>query len=234
MEINKYISSFIPDNEEYIYGFANLKAVLHPKYKDYYYGVVIGKKLDDNIMDSVISGPNFDYLELYKNTNVLLSELIHKIGNGLNNRGIPSCIVEPTLTEEELKGNFEHTLKTDFSHKMAATRAGLGWIGKTALFISEKFGPRLRLATILTNYHLDCSNSPVNESKCGVCKLCVIKCPAQAAKDVLWNINLYRDSFFDPFKCWAKCLELSFQKMKTHASICGICVSVCPVGREKK
>ena len=32
---------------------------------------------------------------------------------------------------------------------MIATRAGLGWIGKTDLFISKDIGARLRLVSIL-------------------------------------------------------------------------------------
>src|ERR1019366_2714391 len=34
-----------------------------------------------------------------------------------------------------------------FAHKTAATRAGLGWIGKTGLFVSPEAGTKLRLAT---------------------------------------------------------------------------------------
>ena len=41
-----------------------------------------------------------------------------------------------------------------FPHKTAATRAGLGWIGKTALFVSPEFGPAVRLATVFTDLEL--------------------------------------------------------------------------------
>ena len=35
-----------------------------------------------------------------------------------------------------------------FAHKTAATQAGLGWIGKTAQFVSARFGPAVRLTTV--------------------------------------------------------------------------------------
>jgi len=37
----------------------------------------------------------------------------------------------------------------------AATRAGLGWIGKTGLFVSPEGGPKVRLATVFTDLDLD-------------------------------------------------------------------------------
>jgi len=92
-------------------------------------------------------------------------------------------------------------LRFDFSHKMAATRAGLGWIGKTALFISEKYGPRARLATVLTDFPVSVCANPIEESKCTDCDLCVRICPAQAANGPAWNINIDRNDFFDPFAC---------------------------------
>jgi len=36
-------------------------------------------------------------------------------------------------------------------HKTAATQSGLGWIGKTAVFVSARFGAAVRLATVFTD-----------------------------------------------------------------------------------
>jgi len=144
---------------------------------------------------------------------------------------ISTIVIEPTLNDDQLDHRYYTTLRTNFSHKMAATRAGLGWIGKTALFVSKKFGPRLRLATILTDHPLKCTFPPIDESQCGTCSVCVKKCPAQAATGKPWNIHVDRDEFFNPFKCREKCLELSWQKMEQRISICGICVSICPLGK---
>ena len=37
-----------------------------------------------------------------------------------------------------------------FASKTAATRAGLGWIGKTALLVTPEWGPAVRLGTVFT------------------------------------------------------------------------------------
>ena len=234
MNVEEQIRNLVPNDKYYTIGFADLTNLLADKYKSYNYGIVIGKKLDDKIVDSVISGPNFEYYKQYNQTNKDLSELVHKISEKLKSLNISSFVIEPTIADKELDGQYIKTLRYDFSHKMVATRAGIGWIGKTALLISDKFGPRLRLATILTNYSLPCSNKPINESKCGLCNLCVEQCPARAANGELWDINIDRDSFFNPFKCREKCLELSWKNMKIRTSICGICVSICPIGRKNK
>jgi epoxyqueuosine reductase QueG len=115
---------------------------------------------------------------------------------------------------------------------MVATRAGLGWIGKTDLLISKKFGPRLRLVTILLDRDPGTTAVPIDKSKCGKCNICVEKCPAQAANGMLWNIKVHRDLFFNAFKCREKCGELARQKLNVDERICGLCVSVCPIGRK--
>ena len=54
------------------------------------------------------------------------------------------------------------TLKSVFSHKLAAHLSGLGWIGKNCLLITPDFGPRVRFVTILTDAPLP-SGIPLNE-----------------------------------------------------------------------
>lgn len=231
MNIEEEITELIPDEDEYLTGFADMSGLLADKYKDYNAAIVVGKKLDGSIMDAVAEGPTAEYYRHYRQTNKDLSALIHKISAKLSSLAIANLVIEPTLSSKILREQYYTTLRYDFSHKMAATRAGLGWIGKTGLFISEKFGPRVRLATILLDYPLQPAKEPVNESKCGSCKLCVEKCPANAAKNLLWNKNIDRDQFYDAFKCREKCLELTRKYLNEPLYVCGICVSVCPIGR---
>jgi len=230
MEIEERIKKLIGSNNEYIVGFAHLGHLLPEKYGDHCYAIVIGKKLEKSIVDSIKEGPTQNYWQYYKKVNRELSALVHDIANELRRENISTYIIEPTLSEEELDKEYYETLRSDFSHKMAATQAGLGWIGKTGLFISEKFGPRLRLITLLTDYPLICENEPIEESRCGECKCCVEKCPAQAANGKLWNIDVDRDEFFDAFKCRQKCLELTWENFSVKVSICGICIAACPIG----
>jgi epoxyqueuosine reductase QueG len=229
--INQIIKKFTGNKSEFVTGYANLTGLLHEKYAGYISGIVIGRRLDHNIIDSITNGPNYKYYLLYNKVNKELAVLVKQISLALNTKGISSMPVLPTVSEKEINNNFPDTMRFDFSHKLAATRAGLGWIGKTDLLISKKFGPRLRLATILVKQPLISSARPYNESKCGKCNICVDCCPANAANGILWNINVDRDEFYNASKCREQCRILSRNKINRDISLCGICISVCPVGK---
>ncbi|MEW5816522.1 MAG: 4Fe-4S double cluster binding domain-containing protein, partial [Spirochaetota bacterium] len=195
------------------------------------YCIAIGKKLNDRIMDSVIHGPTLEYYNHYTETNRELSELAHRISILLMEEHINSVVIEPTISALDSDNFDSKALTYRFSHKMAATRSGIGWIGKTDLLISEKFGPRVRFVSLLTNHPLELSREPINESRCGTCSLCVDACPAHAATGKSWDITVHRDEFIDIFKCRDTCIVLCLMNFHKEATICGICVSVCPVGR---
>lgn len=234
MDIFEIISQLIGSEDKYIFGFADLTGLLPPQFKGYDHAIVFGKRLDDSIMDNVETGPTPDYHQLYKDTNNALSDLVHSIARRLETKNIACRIMEPTVSDDELDDTYYKTLRMDFSHKMAATRAGLGWIGKSDLLISKRFGPRLRLASILVDQPLPATGKPIEKSRCGKCNLCVQRCPANAANGKLWDIHTDRDEFYNPFKCREMCLELSRKNLNQQVSICGICVAVCPIGKRNK
>jgi epoxyqueuosine reductase QueG len=115
---------------------------------------------------------------------------------------------------------------------MVATRAGLGWIGKTDLFISREFGPRLRLVSILLKTPVKPKLKPVDMSRCGNCSICVDICPAKAANGKLWDITVDREVFYDPWKCRNQCAEFGMNRLGLDVRICGICVAACPIRYE--
>jgi epoxyqueuosine reductase QueG len=231
--INTIILNSLDKPDDYIVGYAGLNGII--KDSAFPYGIVIGKRLDDKIIDSISIGPTLEYFNYYKSINNQLSGIIHQIGNKIMENGYACEIVEPSNDNSGLENKeYELTLRTPVSHKMIGTRAGLGWIGKTDLFISKKFGPRLRLVSLLTDYPLEISESPINKSRCGNCSECVINCPANAATGALWDIYTDRDVFFDAHKCRNKCRELSKSRLNLNSSTCGICISVCPVGKLKQ
>ena len=231
--INKIINSCLNNPADFIVGFADLNGIIEDS--TFRYGLVIGKRLNSQIIDSIIDGPTLEYFKHYKDVNAELSALIHKIAGRISDTGFGCKIVEPTVgaavTSTE---NYKLTLRTPISHKMIGTRAGLGWIGKTDLFISRKFGPRLRLVSLLTDYPLEISAVPINKSKCGKCNICVESCPVKAATGQLWDVNTDRDAFFNAHKCRDNCKELTRTRINVNATICGICVSVCPIGKSKR
>lgn len=232
--INNILKNNLIPKSEFVFGVANLEGLINEKFGKYQFGISIGKKLDDNIIDAIKDGPTLEYYNYYNQINKELAEVALKIKSELQKINIDSIIIEPTISSESK--DFKKYLKTltvDVSHKMVATRAGLGWIGKTDLFISEKFGPRLRLVSLLISKKPKIHSIPVEKSKCGKCAICVEKCPAQAANGKPWSIKIHRDVFFNAHKCRDKCEELAMKKLKVNKRICGLCISVCPIGKKR-
>ena len=76
----------------------------------------------------------------------------------------------------------EIKLTVMFSHRHAAVAAGLGEMGLNSLFLDPKLGPRIRLASIITEAPMEAN--PLIEKRvcqpehCG--EACVKACPPQA------------------------------------------------------
>lgn len=117
-----------------------------------------------------------------------------------------------------------------FSHKLAAHLAGLGWIGKSCLLITPAAGPRVRLATVLTDAPLVPSGQPMKE-QCGGCQECIQVCPVGAITGRPFREDEPREARYDAHKCqsYHKVLEC-----KLDIGVCGMCLYVCPHGRHRE
>ncbi len=232
-EIERIVREYAADGE-FLVGFSDLYGIVEGEFSELIYGITVGLKLDDRIVDEVTVGPTEAYIRHYGKINRLLDEITAEIVELLSSRGAKSRAIPATIYEDPSDPNdpYYTSLSTSFPHKTAATRAGLGWIGKTALFVSDRFGPRVRLATVLTDHPLDTGN-PCEMSLCGDCLCCVEECPADAADGMEWFPGLDRETFFDAPSCRAKCIELTEAATGvTGTAVCGICMAVCPVGIE--
>jgi epoxyqueuosine reductase len=226
------VFSCIPDPWEYVVGFAPLEGLLREPYNRFPSGIVIGKRLDGKILDSIADGPNREYYLHYKSVNSLLFGLAGNILGRLKGKQINCELVEPTFTNESEMGvDYPKTLAAGVSHKMLATRAGLGWIGKTDLLVSCRFGPRLRMVSILLDQPVEPEHEVFNNSQCGECRICVDSCPAKAANGIAWDIQTSREAFFDAHKCRQQCAIFGKERLNDDIRVCGICVSVCPFGK---
>jgi epoxyqueuosine reductase QueG len=228
--VQQKIEKHLIPADEFIYGFADLKNIIDSSFGDFTYGISIGKRLDNGIVNGIMSGPTKAYYLHYREINEELACLTEEISKELKENGIDTIRLDPTVTTSELDTVYADNLTVPVSHKMVATRAGLGWIGKSDLFISKAFGPRIRLVSILTNTPLENDTEPIEKSRCGSCKICMDRCPADAINGKLWNIAVKREEFFDPFKCRAKCKEFGEKYLGMDVRVCGICVAVCPFG----
>ena len=225
----KIIRSHLAPKEDFILGFADLEGIIPESFGDFTYGVSIGKRLNDKIVDSAKRGPTLEYYLHSNQTNAELAELTHKISRDLKILKVEILEIPPTVADEETNNKYYQTLSLEFSHKIVGTRAGLGWIGKTDLFVSKKFGTRVKLVSMLTKSPLGKIAKPIEKSYCESCNLCLIKCPAKAANGIPWDITIKRDVYFNARKCRDMCEKMGKERLKMDVRICGICVAVCPL-----
>jgi epoxyqueuosine reductase QueG len=232
-KIEKIIQKHVKSKTGYIIGFSNLEGLVPENFEILNFGITIGIRLDDSIIDNIVEGPTPEYKQHYHDVNAILNKIASDVKEMLMGMGNRAEFIKSTIEWEDEKTipNYYETLSVEFPHKTAATRSGLGWIGKTDLFISHDFGPRVRLVTILMDRELE-TGVPVEESHCGECDICVEKCPADAATGKSWTAGMRREEIYDAHKCRLKAKELAKERIGLDEVICGICVAVCPKGKD--
>lgn len=204
-------------------GFADLVEIPEDVRHSMRFAVSIAVALDTSIIANIRAGPTQEYYSEYKRANNLLSDLGKYAASIIRDYGYRAVPKEPTNV-----GIDPETLSTALPHKTVATRAGLGWIGKSALLVTEEYGCAIRLTTVLTDAELETA-IPVNSSRCGDCMVCVDLCPGHASSGRDWNVNIHQDSFFDPFACSKAARKYDAKVgIDIDENICGICISVCP------
>lgn len=129
-------------------------------------------------------------------------------------------------------GVYKDKLAGLVSHKLVARAAGLGWIGKSGLFLTPEDGPRVRLATILTDMPL--VPGKIMESKCHGCNICVRSCPAGAIHGYEFTEEEPDTKRFDAVKCHHFIENRKKEwNIDIERCVCGMCVAVCPYGKKK-
>ncbi len=181
----------------------------------------MGINLNPEIVLSLKKGPGEDYVREYGEVNNRLSGLAGKVSGFIREKGYNAEFIPPTqnVTDPE-------KLFAEFPHKTAATSAGLGWIGKNALFVTKKYGSAVRIITIFTNAPL-ITAEPVLKSYCGECNKCMEVCPAGAIKGQNWSRGMSREELLDARKCFEHSRKKGFETGAEHA-VCGVCIAVCP------
>lgn len=182
------------------------------------YAVSIGVKLADGVLETIDSAPSFAYFQHYRTANALLDQIAFRVAREIEKNGYKAL---PIAASQSL--GKDNPYRGIFPHKTAAVLSGLGFVGKSGLFLSEKYGSKVRLATILTDLPLK-AEAPVIENGCGNCTICQKACPAGAIFGELPQTNGERN--FAPEKC-SKYMKEHFQDIG-RGSVCGICIKVCP------
>jgi epoxyqueuosine reductase len=186
--------------------------------------ISLSMRYEPEELDGLEAGPTEVYYRAYERLNDGLELAARDLAHALEAAGHAALVVEPTVPEDRQDTVVDWGVAGVFAHKTAATRAGLGWIGKTALFVSPVYGPRVRLATVFTDLALP-YGAPVERGRCGACRRCVDACPVGAGRDVEWRAGLPRDELYDEKAC-----ERETDRHPHLGGVCGVCMAVCPWG----
>jgi epoxyqueuosine reductase len=176
--------------------------------------VVLGKEIYREVVSLLRPGKEAGEAEggelLAGHTDYLsgrLNRAVHELAGFFRGRGyrtLPLTSVIPTD---------QRFLTALFSFKHAAHLAGLGTIGHHSMLITPEFGPRVRLACVLTEASVEPSPAAVEEY-CVNCEACIRACPARAIEvpgpGKVYSIN--------GFACRA---------YRQAGLACGVCLKVC-------
>ena len=182
------------------------------------HAVSIAVKLSDAVLQTIENAPSFMYFQHYRTANALLDSIAFRLSRAIEETGFSAF---PVAASQSLGKN--NPYRGVIAHKTAAVLSGLGFVGKSGLFLSTDFGSKVRLATILTNAPLQ-SELPVIENGCGECQICKNACPASAIFGEKPTADGNRN--FDPEKC-SQYMKEHFQDIG-RGSVCGVCIKVCP------
>lgn len=224
--------------------------------------------LADREMEMIPAHVKYPYLELLYDRvghavhDVMLELIGQVVGQHLQALGYEAMILPTTgvhphvegLTEREVwegsskewarnGSRFRYT-SGPFSHRHAATRAGLGEFGYNNLVLTREFGPRQRFNSIVTDAELEPDPLIMDpiclRDKCGLClRACIMSCITMrddasvvdyrsVEKDDRTRIFIDTPSKTDPTLCMRR------REGRPDSPIRGDCVRVCPVPRRPK
>lgn len=207
-----------------IFGTSDVSGAAPEKFKKTPCAVTLGIRLSDAVMDAVKDGPTKNYFHHYRTANAFLDMCAMRCVIELQREGYMAVAIPASQTTNE------PGIAGDFQHKTAANLAGLGFIGKSALFITNEFGPRVRFATVLTDMKLE--GAEIKRPECNNCNACVKACPCGAITGKIWSKGALREELVDALLC-SKYMKEKYE-MTGRGSVCGICVAICPFGKRKQ
>ena len=206
-----------------LWGVADLDGLTPPELGAWPRGVSYALAMDPVIMAGIAQGPTQIYCDLYDQVNQRLNALGAVLAAILGQAGWQAHPVPASVRSDPVN------IRGEFPHKTAATRAGLGWIGKNCQLVSRPLGPWLRLGTVLTDAPLT-ADPPQEKSFCGKCLACVQACPARALAGAAWSPGLAREEILSPTMCDAYKKKHFMHMHQGHT--CGICSAACPWGQK--
>ena len=94
------------------------------------YGVSIAVKLSDAVLKTIENAPSFVYFQHYRTANALLDQIAFRMTNEIERLGYNAF---PVAASQSLGGDSRYA--GVLPHKTAAVLSGLGFVGKSGLFL---------------------------------------------------------------------------------------------------
>lgn len=189
--------------------------------------IVVGVRvLPDTVRPNLLlSALHHITLNLYHN------QVAYDVGRFLDDHGYGAVVVPHRI------GNFDPDLRKSpdymniypklfgVSTRHAAVEAGLGIFGKSRLLVTPRFGPRQRVAVVITDAELVPDEKITEEEALNLCPpgctACIKACPGKAISQ--------------EGLAWEKCNEVIRPHNGMYGySACSECMLSCPIGKQHK
>jgi epoxyqueuosine reductase QueG len=153
--------------------------------EDYTCAVLFGKALSKEYISTIRAGQEPKRKEVI-NTERKMDTLADKLAGWLEEEGYKSIA----------------RLKTGrLPHKTVALRAGLGFIGKNNLLVTDKYGCAVMLGKVLTTAPFVTMSEAPKEPQCGDCNICMNVCQTRALLGKTWSVSTTRDEIITRKLC---------------------------------
>ncbi len=184
-------------------------------------GISLVLKLPKKAMEYVDSEDYEKYWSCFHGKIDELSEIALEGEKYIKNLGYNAFALTMNRNECDMK-----KLLSILPYKTIATKSGIGWIGRSALFVTPEYGSAVVLGAILTDMPLEFGKA-VTDSQCEDCKNCQNACPVNAINPQKWNDRLKREDIIDVDTCF----EYIMSQYKAGLG-CTKCMSECRLTQE--
>lgn len=167
--------------------------------------------------------PSIVYTTMYETSNAELDQIAYQLCRILNQKGHSSIFMP-----RDGYGHISVLVKepmASFSQKYAAKYAGLGTVGYNHTLLTPQYGPRVRFVSVLTSLKIPGTRMAKKEL-CTHCLMCAKCCPTQA-------FDIDEDAKIGSMNK-IKCAEYHAQLREGYRFPCGVCIKVCPIGKDRE
>ena len=201
-------------------GFADVRGMAN-EFVDLSNGISIILKLPKALIEYVNNENYESYWKAYHSQIEQLTDIALKGEEYIINQGYNAFALTMNRNECDME-----KLLSILPYKTIATKAGLGWIGRSALFVTPEYGSAVVLGAILTDMPLK-FGTPITDSECDDCTNCQSACPVDAINPQKWNNRLERKDLIDI----ESCREYIFSQYHDGLG-CTKCMSECKLTKE--